>query len=339
MANSCDTVQSLRTGDGVTTQFSFTFTYDKESEVNVSLWDTTIKYYVPLANDQWSLVNATTIQFNTAPPAIVDDSGNAIANVKIWRQTDIESLVASFYPGSAIRAQDLNNNFEQLQHAIQEGRCSIPDGVVVLLEDYWNRTTDTLKSTDDWVSSDEKVATAAAISGVINTTINAKDYVVDAPSDNTEYVRLNGSWSPLPPDQSGVPEAPIDSKTYGRNNAAWVEVTGGGSGGGLIYKGTRDLTLPAPSSSSDGDLYVNTATSGVADNSWTGIGGEALVGAERVAYGGSVWQILPMSSSGVEEVLAGNDISVNSSNVKSPVVSVTPNSFIPFNISTLGALP
>jgi len=338
MANSCDTVQSLRTGDGVTTQFSFTFTYDKESEVNVSLWDTTIKYYVPLTNDQWSLVNATTIQFNTAPPAIVDDSGNTIANVKIWRQTDIESLVASFYPGSAIRAQDLNNNFEQLQHAIQEGRCSIPDGVIVLLEDYWNRNTDTLKSTDDWVPSDEKVATAAAISGVINTTINDKDYVVDAPSNNIEYVRLNGSWSPLPPDQSGVPEAPIDQKTYGRKDAAWVEIISG-SGGGLVYKGTRDLTLPAPNSSSDGDLYVNTATSGVVDDSWTGIGGEALVGAERAAYDGSVWQMLPMSNSGVEEVLAGNDISVNSSNVKSPVVSVTPNSFLPFNISTLSALP
>lgn len=309
MTNTCDTVQSIRTGDGTTKQFSFTFTYESQSEVNVSLYNETTKYYVPLANDQWSFVNATTIQFITAPPAQVDESGNPIANIKIWRQTDIESLIASFYPGSAIRAQDLNSNFEQLQHAIQEVRCEISSDVLIVLDDYWDKNTDTLKSTDTWVSSDEKVATSAAINSFVN--------------------------SALPP--AGIPEAPINSKTYGRNNANWVEVTGGG---GLIYKGTRDLTLAAPINSSDGDYYVNTATSGVVDSSWTGIDGQALTGSERVAYNGSVWEFLPSSpGDGIDSIVAGNDISVDNSNLANPVVSVTPNSFIPFDISSLGELP
>ena len=321
MANSCDTVQSIRTGDGVTTQFSFTFTYDKESEVNVSLWDTTIEYYVPLANDQWSFVNATTIQFITAPPALVDSEGNPIANIKIWRQTDVDSLVASFYPGSAIRAQDLNSNFEQLRNAIQEGRCSIPDGVIVLLGDYWNRTADTIRSTITWESSDDKIATTAAI----DNQIAAIDSVPEAPNDGLQYGRQSDSWTEIEP---SIPEAPSDNRIYGRRNKGWTEVTGGGGGGGgLNYRGTVDLTLPAPSAQ-DGDFFVNNAA-GTVNASWTGIGGETVVGAERVAYDGSTWEMLPNPpSSGVELITAGNNISVNSTNPNNPVVSVTPNSFL-----------
>lgn len=166
--------------------------------------------------------------------------------------------------------------------------------------------------------------------------------ISDAPSDNKEYARLNGNWVEIPEDQTGVPEAPIDSKTYGRNNAAWVEVTGGGSGGGIVYKGTRDLTLAAPATSSDGDFYVNTATSGVVDNTWTGIGGDALTGAERVAYDGTIWEMLPMPPAPagvVEEVISGNDVTVNSSDPAKPVVSVTPNAFIPYDVSSLASLP
>lgn len=320
MANSCDTVQSLRTGDGVTTQFSFTFTYDKESEVNVSLWDTTIEYYVPLANDQWSLVNATTVEFTTAPPALVDPEGNPIANIKIWRQTDVDSLVASFYPGSAIRAQDLNSNFEQLRNAIQEGRCSIPDGVIVLLGDYWNRTVDTIRSTTTWESSDDKIATTAAI----DNQIASIDSFPEAPIDGLEYARKNAAWSEV----TGFPEAPSNNRIYGRRNKGWTEVTGGGGGGGgLNYRGIVDLTLPSPFAQ-DGDFFVNNAA-GTVDASWTGIGGEIVVGAERVAYDGSTWDMLPNPpSSGVELITAGNNISINSTNPNNPVVSVTPNSFL-----------
>ena len=343
MSNSCDTVQSIRTGDGVTTQFSFTFTYDKESEVNVSLWDTTIEYYVPLADDQWSFVNATTIQFITAPPALVDPEGSSIANIKIWRQTDVDSLIASFYPGSAIRAQDLNSNFEQLRNAIQEGRCSIPDGVIVLLGDYWNRTADTIRSTIPWESSDDKIATTAAIdkqiadsSGIPEAPIDGLEYArkdaawsevtgfPEAPNDGAQYGRQSDSWTEITP---SIPEAPSDNRIYGRRNQGWTEVTGGGGSGGLNYRGTIDLTLAAPSAK-DGDFFVNIAV-GTVDASWTGIGGDTVVGAERVAYDGSIWEMLPNPpSSGVELITAGNNISVNSTNPNNPVISVTPNSFL-----------
>ena len=38
-------------------------------------------------------------------------------------------MIATFNPGSAIRARDLNDNFEQLQSAIQENRCELADNL------------------------------------------------------------------------------------------------------------------------------------------------------------------------------------------------------------------
>ena len=316
MANSCDQVQSIRKGDGVTTQFSFTFTYDKQSEVIVSLWDSTIEYYTPLSTDEWSFVNATTIQFNTAPPVVEDSEGVQVANVKIARVTDLDSMVASFYPGSSIRAQDLNANFEQLQHAVQEGRCTIPDGVLVLLQDYWDRGLDTITSTRDWETSDDRIATTAAIDAQLvayefpEAPVDGLEYArknagwsevtgfPEAPTDGKQYGRQSSTWTVIDTSTDGVPEAPENNIIYGRKNADWVQVptSGGGGGGGQVNTivAGDDITV-------DSNDVINPRVS-----------------------------VTP----GSFLKTAGNNLTVNGSEV-----SVTPNSFIPYNISTLAALP
>lgn len=96
--------ENLYTGDNSTVLFSFTFPYLQESDVKVSLNGTLTTAY--------SLANATTVQFNTAPA-----SGVAI---RIYRDTENETPRAAFYPGSVIRAQDLNNNFDQVLYVTQE---------------------------------------------------------------------------------------------------------------------------------------------------------------------------------------------------------------------------
>ena len=149
-------------GDGVQTLFTFPFTYIDETDVYVSLWNEASRRYVKTTD--WTFANATTVQFNTAPPAPgVNDVEQF--NVKISRCTDIDPLAASFYPGSAIRAQDLNNNFEQLQMAIQEGRCQVPDWLFDFLDDfYWNKAQDTTYSTDLWgpEADDKHIPTTGA---------------------------------------------------------------------------------------------------------------------------------------------------------------------------------
>lgn len=96
--------QNTYTGDGATVLFSFTFPYIVESDIKVSLNGTLTTAY--------TLANATTIQFNTAPAIGVD--------IRIYRDTDIDTLSAEFFPGSAIRAEDLNNNFTQNLYVTQE---------------------------------------------------------------------------------------------------------------------------------------------------------------------------------------------------------------------------
>ena len=93
------------TGDGSTVDFNLTFEYRKESEINVSIND--------IANTDWTLSTATKITFDVAPE--VD------AEILIYRTTDLTSMDAVFAPGSAIRAKDLNDDFDQLRLAIQEG--------------------------------------------------------------------------------------------------------------------------------------------------------------------------------------------------------------------------
>lgn len=194
MANSCDTVQNLLQGDGATVVFPFTFEYNenKPEEVNVSLFDITTKYYVPLDRSEWSFDGPTVVRLNTAPAAVTDKDGNPIANVKIWRQTDIDSLIASFYPGSAIRAQDLNDNFEQLRQAILEGRCTVPTPIYEFIEDnYWNKHGDTIDSTETWISDDEHIATTGAIN-IITTGIN--DEIIDI---NNDIININSDISKI----------------------------------------------------------------------------------------------------------------------------------------------
>jgi hypothetical protein len=96
--------QNTYTGNGSTVLFSFTFPYLETTDIKVSVNGTITTAY--------TLANATTIQFNTAPA-----NGAAI---RIYRVTDDSALAAQFYPGSAIRSQDLNDNFTQNLYVTQE---------------------------------------------------------------------------------------------------------------------------------------------------------------------------------------------------------------------------
>ena len=98
------TTQTTYTGNGSATNYSFTFEYIKQADVKVTL-DT-------VATTAFTFANATTLAFTSAP-------ANGVA-IRIFRDTDINTLNATFFPGSAIKAEDLNNNFTQSHFAVQE---------------------------------------------------------------------------------------------------------------------------------------------------------------------------------------------------------------------------
>ena len=109
------TTQNTYTGDGSTTNYSFTFEYIKQADVKVTL--------DAVATTAFTFANATTLSMNTAPT-----SGAAI---RIYRDTDIDTLNATFFPGSAIKAEDLNNNFTQTHFATQETDNEVSESNVI----------------------------------------------------------------------------------------------------------------------------------------------------------------------------------------------------------------
>ena len=96
--------QNQYTGNGSTVLFSFTFPYLASTDVKVKVdgTDTTA----------FTLANATTVQMNAAP------ANGAV--VIVYRNTDNDNKKATFYPGSAIKAEDLNNDFDQILYVAQE---------------------------------------------------------------------------------------------------------------------------------------------------------------------------------------------------------------------------
>ena len=94
------------TGNGSTTNYSFTFPYLDKTDVKVRI-DGTIQ-----DTTAYSFANATTIAMDTAPARG--------AKVVILRDTNVDSRKATFYAGSAIKSEDLNDNSDQVLYTVQE---------------------------------------------------------------------------------------------------------------------------------------------------------------------------------------------------------------------------
>ena len=111
------TTEQSFTGNGSTTNYSFTFPYLKSTDITVQLDNA--------ATTNWSLANATTVQF-TAPSGgatTTQEAGGAPktgVKIKILRKTNVDNLTATFYAGSAIKSEDLNDNYTQNLYVTQE---------------------------------------------------------------------------------------------------------------------------------------------------------------------------------------------------------------------------
>ena len=94
----------------------------------------------------------------------------------------------------------------------------------------------------------------------------------------------------------------------------------------IKYHGGIDLTKdPAPPGPSGGDFYINTG-SGTVLASWTGIGGDSVVGSEQVVYNGveAKWEIfkVPSSQQGVIEVKVTAPITRDATDPQRPIVGI-----------------
>ena len=97
------------TGNGTAGPFSISFSYLSEAEVDV-----TVGGVAKTLSTHYTFTSATQITFTSG-----NEPANGVA-IKIQRDTDISSKKVDFQDGSVLTEIDLDNNSNQLIHALQE---------------------------------------------------------------------------------------------------------------------------------------------------------------------------------------------------------------------------
>ena len=142
------TIENTYTGNNSTTNYSFTFPYLDDSDIKASLDG--------VATTNFRLLNATTVQFVNNTTANTPTPPGTDVAIRIYRSTAYDSPKATFYPGSAIRSNDLNDNSLQNLYVTQESNVDILNS--------WKKGDPTIVSTETWYTTDDtKIATTKAI--------------------------------------------------------------------------------------------------------------------------------------------------------------------------------
>ena len=185
------TTEVFYNGDGSDVTFTIPFEYLEESDVKVSVGGT-----LKTQDTDYTFSTLTEITFTTAPPTGTN-------NVRIFRDTDIDSGVRNeFFAGSAIRAQDLNDDFLQVLYSAQEledqfvtktdgefdtnvdmnsnritelaDPVNAQDAVTkqYLEDNYFDDGTETITSGETWASNDTTIATTQSIDNRVDSKID-----------------------------------------------------------------------------------------------------------------------------------------------------------------------
>ena len=241
--------------------YSFKFEYQKQTDVVVSLYNPTTESYTVQSNTEWSLTGGGgEVTFNTTPDA-------QYSKVRIERNTDVDTLYATFYQGSAIRSNDLNKNFEQLQFALQEQENESGDFLDTIgdIQDEINDINDIITDLsgitilsnvttlnaydppDDSVGSAIQVSDSTGWSGANNVSGTPSGFSGD--SNLRVNLRITDADTPT---YSFISYSPVDP------DSRYVNLSGDTMTGSLILNGNPSDNLGAATKQ-----YVDTAISGL----------------------------------------------------------------------------
>ena len=94
--------------------FSFTFPSFTTSEVRVEVDNVVKTLTTHYTVENYNTTSGGTVRFTTG------NIPTGTTPVRIFRQTDVDSPKAEFSAGSSLKAGEINDNFKQLRHALQE---------------------------------------------------------------------------------------------------------------------------------------------------------------------------------------------------------------------------
>ncbi|ABP87953.1 tail fiber protein [Synechococcus phage Syn5] len=245
------TIENLYTGDGGTVLFSFTFPYLQSTDVKATLDG--------VATTEYTLANATTLRFNS-PPAVG-------VSIRIFRETALENVKATFFPGSAVRAQDLNDNFEQTLFVTQEAVAAVEQSDAASVLGIANQALTTAQAAETNAAASAASAAAAVQAGDnVSQLTNDAGYLTSAVQsgdnisvlvNNAGYLSSSSSVGDLS-DVDITTVAPTNGQALVWNAAGGkfapgsVASSGGGGGGG---GSTYNITYNGPAAW--GDVAAN----------------------------------------------------------------------------------
>jgi hypothetical protein len=145
------------TGNGTNKLFSITFPYLDTTDIDVYL-----NGVLQTVTTQYTFANATTVEFVTAPAGGV--------SVLLDRSTDDTTLQATFFPGSSIKAADLNYNFDQVLYLAQETAVIAQNQSTAGLQDQITAANNTANNAITIATGAE--TTANGIAGTANTALS-----------------------------------------------------------------------------------------------------------------------------------------------------------------------
>ena len=159
------TTENTYTGDGSTTRFAITFEYLQESDVKATVNAETAAF---------TFANATQIEFNATP-------ANS-SKIRIFRETNTDEPNTTFFSGSSIRAQDLNDNNSQVLFRTQELSARAFD------------------KTGDTVTGDLKLKAASIVFEGVTAPEDANQTILSTiePTNNDNTINLPNASGTLP---------------------------------------------------------------------------------------------------------------------------------------------
>lgn len=290
--------ENTYTGNGSNTNYSITFEYLDEADINVSLNGANTTAY--------TLANATTVSFNTPP-------GNGVA-IRIYRETSTESPKATFYPGSAIRAQDLNDNQTQALYVVQEALTAVVNAQGATIVD---GSIGTSKLAVGAVSTDRIQAGAVTAdriqAGAVDNTALANNAVTSSKILNETIVNEDISST------AGI--------TYGKLNLSNGIVNADvNTAAGIAHNKLANLTSGQVLLGNASNVPTATALSGAVTVNSSGVTtlGSAVVGASNLVVGaGTSGQYLSTNGSQIVWASAEQRLETSAVNASGTVVQIT----------------
>lgn len=299
MANT--NTQSTRDGDGTLTSFNFTFEYLEESDVYVSLTvDATLATTELTRTTDWTFANATTIAFNSIASATdwQETSGapKTGVTVRIYRVTNSDSAQATFFAGSAIRAQDLNNNNTQLLYATQEtverrldstggtmsGNLDMASNRIINIPAVPASDNDAVSkayiNTLTWIGESNPTTVGVSFSG--NTDIDnlivadSATFNTDVTINSTGFLKIPVGTDAQQPGQTDQPAAAVGQirfntdisqfEGYHGGSIEWASIGGGatGKGGDTVFFENSQAVTTSYTIGDDGNSVKNAVSAG-----------------------------------------------------------------------------